>query len=138
VGLPVMPEQKEVLDPAGFPIEMNRPIIFDEGDWKNPHTEISYTFPARESGLEGENFYNVPSIYAGVRYDPKTQFDIIKQNVQKQVAEGFRFPNFPTEEQAIKAASERSNYFNQVKADMLRQAMEQRRQQLILQIMGPR
>ncbi len=127
--------EKEVLDPSGFPIEMDRPVVFEEDDFENPHTELSITESAEDLGLPGGGFYNVPSIYGGVIYDPKTQFDIIKQNVQKQAQTGFRFPNFPSIEEAEKAAQARSAYFNQIKADMLRQAVEKRRQELLLQMM---
>jgi hypothetical protein len=125
----------EVLDPSGFPIEMDRPVVFEEGDFENPHTELSITESAEDLGLPGTGFYNVPSIYGGKIYDPKTQFDIIRQNAQQQAASGFRFPNFPSVEEAEKAAQARSAYFNQIKADMLRQAVEKRRQELILQMM---
>lgn len=127
--------EKETLDPAGFPIEMDRPVVFEEGDFENPHTELSITESAEDLGLPGTGFYNVPSIYGGKIYDPKTQFDIIRQNAQQQAASGFRFPNFPSVEEAEKAAQARSAYFNQIKADMLRQAVEKRRQELILQMM---
>lgn len=126
--------KKETLDPSGYPIEMDRPVVFDEGKL-DPHTELSITVPAKELGLPGEGFYNVPSIYGGVMYDPKTQFDIIKQNVQKQAQSGFRFPNFPNVEEAEKAAKARSAYFNKVKGDMLREAVRKRRQELMLQMM---
>ena len=128
--------EKETLDPSGFPIEMDRPVVFEEGDFENPHTELSITESAEDLGLPGTGFYNVPSIYGGKIYDPKTQFDIIRQNAQQQAATGFRFPNFPSIEEAEKAAQARSAYFNQIKADMLRQAVEKRRQELILQMMG--
>jgi len=124
----------EVFDPSGFPIEMDRPVVFEEGDFENPHTELSITESAEDVGLPGTGFYNVPSIYGGKIYDPKTQFDIIRQNAQQQAASGFRFPNFPSIEEAEKAAQARSAYFNQIKADMLRQAVEKRRQELILQM----
>lgn len=127
--------KKEELDPSGFPIEMDRPIVFEENDWRKPHTELSITVPAKELGLPGEGFYNVPSIYGGVMYDPKTQFDIIKQNVQKQAQSGFRFPNFKSIEEAEKAAQARSAYFNKVKGDMLREAVKKRRQELMLRMM---
>ena len=127
--------EKETLDPAGFPIEMDRPVVFEEGDFENPHTELSITESAEALGLPGTGFYNVPSIYGGKIYDPQTQFDIIRQNAQQQAASGFRFPNFPSIEEAEKAAQARSAYFNQIKADMLRQAVEKRRQELILQMM---
>jgi len=126
---------KETLDPAGFPIEMDRPIVFEEGDFENPHTELSITKSAKDLGLPGEGFYNVPSIYGGKIYDPKTEFDVIRQNVQEQAAKGFRYPNFPSIEEAEKAAQARSAYFNEIKADMLRDAMERRRQELMLQMM---
>ncbi len=114
---------------------MDRPVVFEEGDFENPHTELSITESAEDLGLPGTGFYNVPSIYGGKMYDPKTQFDIIRQNAQQQAASGFRFPNFPSVEEAEKAAQARSAYFNQIKADMLRQAVEKRRQELILQMM---
>jgi hypothetical protein len=127
-------EKADVLDPHGFPIEMDRPVVFDEGKLE-PHTELSSTFKAQELGLPGEGYYNVPTIYGGKIYDPERDFEIIRQNVQQQAAQGFRFPNFPDLAQAEAAAQARSQYFNQVKADMLRQAVEQQRQRLILQMM---
>lgn len=126
--------EQEHLDPAGFPIEMDRPVVFDKGKL-DPHTELSITVPAQELGFEGANYYNVPSIYGGVIYDPETQFDIIKQNVQKQAQGGFKFPNFSSVEEAEKAAQARSEYFNQVKGEMLRQAVEQQRQRLMLEML---
>jgi hypothetical protein len=60
---------------------------------------------------------------------------MIRQNAQEQAARGFRFPNFPSIEEAEKAAQARSAYFNEIKADMLREAMEKRRQELMLQMM---
>ena len=131
-----MPE-KETLDPHGFPIEMDRPVVFEEGKL-DPHTELSITAPAKDLGFEGEGWYNVPSIYDGVIYDPQTQFEAIRERAQKQAQSGFRFPNFPTVEEAEKAADARSQYFNEVKKEMLREAVEKQRQKLILQIMQGR
>ena len=124
----------ETLDPHGFPIEMDRPVVFDEGKLE-PHTELSSTFKAQELGLPGEGFYNVPTIYGGQIYDPEKDFETIKQNVQQQSAQGFRFPNFPSIDEAVQAAQARSQYFNQVKADMLKQAVDQQRQKLMLQML---
>ena len=123
----------EMLDPAGFPIEMDRPVVFEEGSL-DPHTELSSTFEASELGLPGEGYYNVPTIYEGTIYDPETQFQDIQRYVQQQAAQGFRFPNFPTADEAVAAAKARSEYFNQVKADLLKQAVEQQRQKLMLQM----
>ena len=129
--------EKETLDPHGFPIEMDRPVVFEEGKL-DPHTELSITVPAQELGLQGEGFYNVPSIYDGVIYDPDKQFDVIRERVQKQAQTGFKYPNFPTLEEAVTAAKARSEYFNQAKEQMLRDAVEKQRQQLILRIMQSR
>ncbi len=126
---------KEVLDPHGYPIEMDRPVVFDEGKL-DPHTELSITENASDLGLPGEGFYNVPSIYEGKIYNPQdpAHYEAIKNYVQKQAAQGFRFPNFPSVEEAETAAKARSEYFNQVKAEMLKEAVEKRRQELMLQM----
>ena len=126
--------EKETLDPHGFPIEMDRPVVFEEGGL-DPHTELSITVPAQELGFEGEGYYNVPSIYDGVMYDPEKQFDVIRERVQKQAQTGFKYPNFPTVEAAETAAQARSQYFNQVKEQMIRDAVEKQRQSLILRMM---
>jgi len=125
---------EETLDPHGFPIEMDRPVVFDEGKLE-PHTELSSTFHAKELGLPGEGYYNVPTIYDGKIYDPEKQFPEIQKYVQQQAATGFRFPNFSTVEEAVSAAQARSEYFNQVKAQQLQQAVEQQRQNLMLQML---
>jgi len=125
---------EETFDPHGFPIEMDRPVVFDEGKLE-PHTELSSTFHAKELGLPGEGYYNVPTIYDGKIYDPEKQFPEIQKYVQQQAATGFRFPNFPTVEEAVSAAQARSEYFNQVKAQQLQQAVEQQRQNLMLQML---
>ena len=126
---------EETLDPHGFPIEMDRPVVFDEGGL-DPHTELSSTFQASELGFPGEGFYNVPTIYEGKMYDPEKQFPEIQKYVQQQAAQGFRFPNFPTSDEAVAAAQARSEYFNQVKAEQLRQAVEQHRQRLMWRMIG--
>jgi hypothetical protein len=125
--------ENETLDPHGFPIEMDRPVVFEENSL-DPHTELSITEHASDLGLPGEGFYNVPSIHGGVIYDPQTQFEQIRQAVQQRAAEGFRYPNFPTVEAAEEAAKARSEYFNQVKAEQLKQAIQQQREKLMLEL----
>lgn len=129
--------RKEELDPHGFPIEMDRPVVFDEGGLE-PHTELSMTESAQDLGFPGEGYYNVPSIYEGTIYDPKNDehYNKIKEYVQKQAAQGFRFPNFPTLEEAETAAKARSDYFNKIKEQQIQQAVEQQRQKLILRMLG--
>ena len=128
---------EETLDPAGFPIEMNRPVVFDEGGL-DPHTELSETFPAQELGFEGTNYYNVPTIWEGKIYDTQdpAQFESMRNYVQQQAKSGFRFPNFPTVDEAVQAAQARSQYFNTIKEQMLKDAVEQQRQKLLIQMMG--
>lgn len=126
--------EKTAKDPAGYAIELDRPIVFDEGGL-DPHTELSITVPAKELGLPGENFYNVPSIYGGVIYDPQSQFPEIAKNVQQMVQSGFNFPNFPSIETAEQAAQARSQYIGQLREEALRQAVERQRQNLILNLM---
>ena len=127
--------EKETLDPHGYPIEMDRPVVFDEGKL-DPHTELSITETASDLGLPGEGYYNVPSIWEGKIYNPEdpAHYETIKNYVKQKAAQGFRFPNFPSVEEAETAAKARSEYLNQVKAEMLREAVEKRRQELMLQM----
>jgi len=127
-------DKKETLDPHGFPIEMDRPVVFESGKL-DPHTELSITVPAKELGFQGEGFYNVPSIYEGKIYDPQKDFKTIRQYAQKQAQSGFKFPNFPSIETAETAAKARSEYFNKVKGDMLKEAVAKQRQQLMLDML---
>ena len=128
---------EETLDPAGFPIEMNRPVVFDEGGL-DPHTELSETFQAGELGFPGEGFYNVPTIWEGKIYNTQdpAQFETVRNYVQQQAQSGFRFPNFPSVDEAVQAAQARSQYFNTAKEQMLRDAVDKQRQKLLIQMMG--
>jgi len=121
-------------DPAGFPIEKDRPIVFDEGGLE-PHTELSITERAQDLGLPGEGFYNVPSIYEGKIYNPKNEFDAIRQNVQKMYESGFKFPSYSTSEEAVKAAEARSRYIGEIRRQELESAIENQRQQIIIDLM---
>jgi isocitrate lyase len=122
---------EEHLDPHGFPIEMDRPVIFTKGDLE-PNTELSVTFQGKELGFpDEERWYNVPSIYEGKLQDEES----IKKFVQQKVQQGFKFPNFDTLDEAEAAASARSKYLGQLKKDQIEKAVEKQRQYLMLQML---
>jgi len=127
-------KSSEYLDPAGFPVDIQRPIVFDEGGL-DPHTELTSTFSAQELGFPGEGFYNVPTIYEGQIYDPEKQFSDIQKYVQQQYQQGYKFPTFPTSEEAVKAAQARSEYIGQIRQKELEQAIQQQRERLLLQML---
>jgi hypothetical protein len=131
---------KETLDPHGFPIEMDRPVVFEEGDFDSPHTELSITETAQDLGLPGEGYYNVPSIYDGTIYNPDDpeHYNIIRQNVQRLHQGGFKFPNFPDIPTAEQAAQQRSEYLNQLRAQDLQKARETQIQKVIMQMLQSR
>lgn len=125
---------EEHLDPHGFPIEMDRPVVFTKGNLE-PNTELSVTFQGKELGLpDAERWYNVPSIYEGKLQDEES----IKKYVQQMVQQGFRFPNFENLDEAEAAAVARSKYLGELKKDQIQQAVEKQRQQLMLQLMQSR
>lgn len=135
-----MPEQEYATDPHGFHIEKDRPIVFEEGDFDSPHTELSITETAQDLGLPGEGYYNVPSIYDGTIYNPADpeHYNIIRQNVQKLHQSGFKFPNFPDIPTAEQAAQQRSEYLNQLRAQDLQKAREAQIQKVIMQMLQSR
>lgn len=123
---------EEHLDPHGFPIEMDRPVIFSKGNLE-PNTELSVTFQGKELGFpDAERWYNVPSIYEG-QVQPE---DKIKEYVQKMSQQGFRFPNFATLDEAEQAAVARSKYLGELKKDIISKAVDQQRQKLMLEMMN--
>jgi hypothetical protein len=135
-----MPEQEYATDPGGFHIEKDRPIVFEEGDFDNPHTELSITETAQDLGLPVEGYYNVPSIYGGTIYNPADpeHYNVIRQNVQKLHQSGFKFPNFPDIPTAEQAAQQRSEYLNQLRGDDLQKAREAQIQKVIMQMLQSR
>ena len=123
----------EHLDPHGFPIDMDRPVVFKEGSLE-PNTELSITAHSGDLGLPGDSWYNVPSIWDGKHYDPRGQFDDIAKIVQERSAQGYKFPNFPSLEEAEKAAQARSQHLGELKRQQIEQAVQQQRQRLMLQM----
>lgn len=127
--------QKEYLDPAGFPIDVKRPIVYDEGQ-NEPHTELSATFKAEELGLPGKGYYNVPTIYNGKILDPNKDFDLIRENVQKYYKEGYKIPVFKDEKTAIENAISRSKSIGEVRNQELEDSIKARQRNMFMGLLG--
>jgi hypothetical protein len=110
------------MDSAGYPIDQNRPIVFDKGGL-DPHTELSMTATGKELGLPNANaYYNVPTIYGGQMYDPKTfsGMNAIRKNVQQNPN---IYPQFQNSNVAVQNAIQRSKDIGQMRQDELNQAI---------------
>lgn len=86
-----------VKDPNGFDIDTNRPVVNNEDG--SVSTESTITI-----GID-DKYYNVPTVYNGIRYPEDTAAELAKM----QLKNGVTFPNFKTEEEAISAAKARSS-----------------------------
>lgn len=125
---------EEELDPFGYPIDLKRPIVFDEGGF-DPHTELMITEEAQSLGFPGEGFYNVPSIYEGRIYDPQTEFEQIREKAFQALQGGARFPNFPSIEEAEKAAIARSEHIGKLRQAELAEARRNQQQRLMMEML---
>jgi hypothetical protein len=122
-------------DQAGFPVDTNRPIVYDPGKYE-PHTELTETYKASELGLPGKGYYNVPTIYNGQMIDTEKDFDLLKKNVQEMAAKGYQFPSFPSVEEAVKQAQARSAYIGSIRGQELQDSVEKRKQQYLMGLLG--
>lgn len=122
-------------DQAGFPIDVNRPIVYDPGKY-DPHTELTETYKASELGLPGKGYYNVPTIYNGQIIDTEKDFDLLKKNVQEMASKGYKFPFFETSEEASKQARARSEYIGKIRSQELQDSVEKRKQQYLMGLLG--
>jgi hypothetical protein len=109
-------------DSAGYPIDLNRPIVFDQQGYE-PHTELSMTAQGKELGLPNANaYYNVPTIYGGQIYDPNT-FNgnmAIRKNVQMNPNQ---YQSFPDTNSAVNQAIRRSQDIGNLRGDELNRAV---------------
>jgi hypothetical protein len=109
-------------DSAGYPIDLNRPIVFDPQGYE-PHTELSMTAQGKELGLPNANaYYNVPTIYGGQIYDPNTfsgNMDI-RRNVQMNPNQ---YQSFPDTNSAVNQAIRRSQDIGNLRGDELNRAV---------------
>ena len=122
---------KENVDRSGYSIDVNRPIVFDK-DGYEPHTELSATYTAKELGLPGKGYYNVPTIYNGQIFDPNADFDKIKENVLSLHKEGFKFPSFDNSKKAVEEAISRSKSIGDVRGQELNDSVEQRKRNYLM------
>ena len=127
--------QNEYLDPAGFPIDVKRPIVYDEGK-NEPHTELSATFKAEELGLPGNVYYNVPTIYNGKILNPNKDFDLIRENVQNYYKEGYQMPAFKDEKTAIENAISRSKSIGNIRNQELEDSIRARQRNMLMGLLG--
>lgn len=135
IDLAMMLRKKVAYDKAGNPIDLTRPIVFDEGG-NEPHTELSMTELAKDLGLPGKGYVNVPSIYNGKMYNPDTEFDQIKKEVQKLAAQGEKFPTHPTVGIAEFNAIQRSKDIGKVRDKELQDATRKQMIELRMKEMG--
>lgn len=96
--------RKEAVDPAGFPIDLSRPII------KNPDGTFS-TEETISVGFGGRT-YNIPTIWDGKRVAP----EVAVENAKAALRRGEVFPNFATVEEAKAAAPLRSKAIGDIRA----------------------
>jgi hypothetical protein len=109
-------------DSAGYPIDLNRPIVFDPQGYE-PHTELSMTAQGKELGLPNANaYYNVPTIYGGQIYDPNTFSGnmAIRKNVQMNPNQ---YQSFPDTNSAVNQAIRRSQDIGNLRGDELNRAV---------------
>lgn len=129
------PYQDSYKDPAGFPVDINRPIVFDPNKYE-PHTELTETFKASELGLPGDGYYNVPTIYDGKIFDSEKDFDQIKKNVQQLQKQGFQLPFFSDLNEAKTQAQARSTYIGKIRNQELQDTIAKQRQNYLTSLLG--
>lgn len=122
-------------DQSGFPIDTSRPIVFDQGSYE-PHTELTATYSAKELGLPGDGFYNVPTIYGGKIFDPDKDFDQIKKNVQDLYKQGMELPFYRNVEQATQGAIARSKEIGKIRGQELQDAVRKQQQNMLMGLLG--
>jgi hypothetical protein len=83
-------------DQDGYPIDLNRPLVPVDGGMG---TEYQMTID------HNGRWYNVPTIWGGQVLPPREAYKMARQAIS---AGGWPFPNYPTLDQAEKAAGERS------------------------------
>lgn len=97
------PQKTQVRDPAGFKIDMTRPIIQNKDGTTSSEKSITVGFDGR--------YFNIPTIWGGKLISN----DEAKARAKKEIKAGEEYPNFDTKDQAVKAAGERSDYLGTLK-----------------------
>lgn len=85
-----------LLDPAGFPIDTSRPKLQNRDGSYSTEETITVGF--------GNKYYNIPTIWNGVRVDERAATLLARDAMQR----GATFPNFDSLEEAVREARRRS------------------------------
>lgn len=96
------------VDPAGYPIDVNRPLIVtDDG---NIATERTATVPGTALGMPMPGvFFNIPTIIQGVPMSPEAAAQLTQKLIQNGTIKLEDIPRFGSEQEAVSAAVQRSN-----------------------------
>jgi len=116
-------EPKPVLDNAGFPIDINRPIVFD--DQGNAQTEMGMTIDAAELGYPfkpGQRFVNIPTVIDGVPMSSDAALQLTKEKINNNTLDASQFPMFDSAEKATAGSIDRSNKIAEIRKDDIEKA----------------
>ena len=114
------------LDPAGFPIDINRPIVMD--DQGNAQTERGVTVDASELGYPfnpGQKFVNIPSVIDGVAMSGDAALALTKKKIENRSIDASKFPTFNSIEEATAGSIDRSKQIAKVREDDINKATKQ-------------
>ena len=123
-------EPKPVLDNAGSPIDINRPIVFD--DQGNPQTEMGMTIDAAELGYPfnpGQRFVNIPTVIDGVPMSGDAALQLTKEKINNNTLDASQFPMFDSAEKATAGSIDRSKKIAELRKDDIKKATKQNKVQ---------
>ena len=117
---------KPVFDPAGFPIDLDRPIVMD--DQGNAQTERGVTIDASELGYPfnpGQKFVNIPSVINGVAMSGDAALALTKKKIENGSIDASKFPMFNSIEEATAGSIDRSKKIGEERKDEFKKATKQ-------------
>ena len=123
-------DTKPVLDDAGFPIDLNRPIVFD--DQGNPQTEQGMTIDAAELGYPfnpGQKFVNIPTVIDGVAMSGDAALQLTKEKIKNKSIDASQFPMFNSLDEATAGSISRSQKIAELRKDDIKKATKQNKVQ---------
>ena len=123
-------EPKPVIDNDGFPIDVNRPIVFD--DQGNAQTEMGMTIDAAELGYPfnpGQRFVNIPTVIDGVPMSGDAALQLTKEKIKNNTLDASQFPMFDSAEKATAGSIDRSNKIAEIRKDDIKKATKKNKVQ---------
>jgi len=123
-------EPKPVLDNAGSPIDINRPIVFD--DQGNPQTEMGMTIDAAELGYPfnpGQRFVNIPTVIDGVPMSGDAALQLTKEKINNNTLDASQFTMFDSVDKATAGSIDRSKKIAELRKDDIKKATKQNKVQ---------